>query len=201
MPRLISIRFRFPHFPVLLLLAAATTLAAERPEPAFTIRLEGVKFDYPGAEHWAQIERPDGGSVWAFAIYAGHGTWTVPFPADTAGTYRLRRVESRRGDQRADDKLAGRSGLWKSSRIKPSNHSRRRSRAWSMQANSKPFLPPRNPGASTTIPSCRDRTTPGTCSVLRIPSLWISSKTPAVAWHTRRRTRCCSRRGKPSRRQ
>jgi hypothetical protein len=111
MSRLISIRLRYLRLPVLLLLAAATALAAERPEPAFMIHLEGVKFDYPGAEHWAQIERPDGRPMWAFAIYAGNGNWMVPFAADAAGTYRLRRVESRRGDEHADDKLAGDSRL------------------------------------------------------------------------------------------
>jgi len=66
---------------------ASGIAASETPEPAFTIRLEGVKFDYPGLEHWAEIERPDGRHESAFAIYTGQGAWTVPFEADLAGSY------------------------------------------------------------------------------------------------------------------
>jgi hypothetical protein len=90
----------------LLAITTAAASAGEKPEPAFNIQLEGVKFDYPGAEHWAEVERPDGKRVWAFAIYTGQNAWTVPVAADVPGVYRLLRVESRRGDQRADDTLA-----------------------------------------------------------------------------------------------
>jgi beta-fructofuranosidase len=96
----------------LILLAIATHLtAAGKAETAFTIRLAGVKFDYPGFEHWAEIERPDGKHEWAFAIYTGAGEWSVPFSADAAGKYRLLRVERRRGDQREDDVIAKNSQL------------------------------------------------------------------------------------------
>lgn len=94
-----------------LLTSAAHLNAAEEPETAFTIRLEGVKFDYPGFEHWAEIERPDGKREWVFPIYLGKDEWSVPFSADVAGTYRLLRVERRRGDQREDDVIAKTSRL------------------------------------------------------------------------------------------
>lgn len=96
----------------LLLLSAAMRLhAAANPAPAFTLHLEGVKFDYPGFEHWAEIERPDGKHEWAFAIYNGKGEWSVPFSAAAAGKYRLLRVERRRGEQREDDVIAKTSRL------------------------------------------------------------------------------------------
>jgi hypothetical protein len=93
----------------MLAITTAAAVAAETSEPAFNIQLAGVKFDYPGAEHWAEIERPDGNHLWAFAIYTGKDTWTVPVPAELPGAYRLLRVESRRGEMRADDTLTRRS--------------------------------------------------------------------------------------------
>jgi hypothetical protein len=96
---------------LLLLAAAAAATAAEKPVAAFTIRLEGVKFDYPGFEHWAEIERPDGQHLWAFAIYSGKAEWSVPFPASVAGAYRLLRVERRRGDNREADVIGKDSQL------------------------------------------------------------------------------------------
>lgn len=89
----------------LLTIATAAAAAAEEPEPAFSVHLGGVEFDYPGAEHWAEIARPDGTRLWAFAIYHGQDGWTVSIPADEAGSYRLLRMESRRGEQRAADML------------------------------------------------------------------------------------------------
>lgn len=80
-------------------------MASEKPEPAFAVHLEGVKLDYPGFEHWAEIERPDGKHEWAFAIFQGKGLWSVPIQADVAGTYRLLRVERRRRDTRDDDSI------------------------------------------------------------------------------------------------
>ncbi|MFO1477756.1 MAG: family 43 glycosylhydrolase [Verrucomicrobiota bacterium] len=79
--------------------------AAPVSPPAFSVRLEGVKFDYPGAEHWAEIEGPGGDRLWAFAIYTGKQDWTVPFSAEKPGHYKLLRVERRQGDRRADDVL------------------------------------------------------------------------------------------------
>ena len=90
---------------LILLTGASPMLAAEKQEPAFTIHLEGVKFDYPGFEHWAEIERPDGKHEWAFAVFQGKDTWSVPFHADVAGTYRLLRIERRRGEARDDDAM------------------------------------------------------------------------------------------------
>jgi len=89
----------------LLVLAITTAAAADKPEPAFDIQLEGVKLDYPGTEHWAEIERLDLKHMWSFDIYTGQNAWTVPFRADAPGVYRLLRVESRQGDRRADDRL------------------------------------------------------------------------------------------------
>jgi hypothetical protein len=98
-------------FGLVLLTMASGIVASETTGPAFTIRLEGVKFDYPGLEHWAEIERPDGRHDSAFAIYTGKGAWTVPFEADVAGSYRLLRVENRRGDKRALDTIGKDSQL------------------------------------------------------------------------------------------
>jgi beta-fructofuranosidase len=89
----------------LLTVATAAAAATEKPDPAFSVHLEGVEFDYPGAEHWAEVERPDSTRLWAFAIYHGQSAWTVPIPAGKAGAYRLLRMESRRGEQRAADML------------------------------------------------------------------------------------------------
>jgi beta-fructofuranosidase len=86
-------------------------MASETARPAFTIQLEGVKFDYPGLEHWAEIERPDSRHDWAFAIYSGKGAWTIPIEADVAGSYRLLRVENRRGDKREPDTIGKDSQL------------------------------------------------------------------------------------------
>jgi hypothetical protein len=89
----------------LLTVATAAAAATEKPDPAFSVHLKGVEFDYPGAEHWAEVERPDSTRLWVFAIYHGQGAWTVPIPAGKAGAYRLLRMESRRGEQRAADML------------------------------------------------------------------------------------------------
>ena len=75
---------------------------AAQSETAFRIRLEGVKFDYPGGEQWAEIERPDGQHVWTFAIYTGQGNWVVPLCERAAGKYRLLRVERRAGEKKLD---------------------------------------------------------------------------------------------------
>lgn len=91
------------------LIATAPFLAGA--EPAFQIRLEGVKFDYPGAEHWAEIERPDGERSWAFAIYTGQGNWTVPLREEAMGEYRIVRVERRAGDKKSDVTIAKDSEL------------------------------------------------------------------------------------------
>jgi hypothetical protein len=96
---------------LVLLTLASEIVAAETTGPAFTLRLEGVKFDYPGLEHWAEIERPDGRRDWAFAVYTGKGVWTIPFEADVAGSYRLLRVENRRGDKREPDAMSKDSQL------------------------------------------------------------------------------------------
>jgi hypothetical protein len=92
-----------------LLLAAATIVSGA--EPAFNLRLEGVKFDYPGAEQWAEIERPDGTRTWNFAIYTGQGNWTVPLREGAAGQYRILRVERRAGDKKSDVAIAKDSEL------------------------------------------------------------------------------------------
>lgn len=89
----------------------ATVSVAVRAESAFNIRLEGVKFDYPGAEQWAEIERPDGKHAWAFAIYTGQGNWTVPLREEAAGKYRILRVERRAGDKKSDVTIATTSEL------------------------------------------------------------------------------------------
>lgn len=85
--------------------------AAEKSEPAFHLRLEGVKFDYPGAEQWAEVERPDGQHLWAFAIYTEHGHWTVPIREAAAGNYRMLRVERRAGDKRSEVIIGNNSEL------------------------------------------------------------------------------------------
>lgn len=85
-----------------LLFLAPTLSFAAGAEPAFHIRLEGVKFDYPGAEQWAEIARPDGQRSWAFATYTGQNNWTVPLQEEAAGTYRILRVERRAGDKKSD---------------------------------------------------------------------------------------------------
>ena len=100
------------HSLLLVLLAMTSPMvAAEKPAPAFNIQLEGVKFDYPGFEHWVEIERPDGKHEWAFATFKDQDTWSVPIQADAAGTYRLLRVERRRGDTRDDDTIGKDSQL------------------------------------------------------------------------------------------
>jgi len=76
--------------------------ATEASVAAFNIHLEGVKFDYPGAEQWGEIDRPDGKHVWAFAIYLGGGNWTIPLRETAAGKYRLLRVERRAGEKKSD---------------------------------------------------------------------------------------------------
>jgi hypothetical protein len=80
--------------------------AAEKSEPAFNLSLESVKFDYPGSEQWAEIERPDGKHTWSFAIYTGRGNWTVPIREAAAGRYRIIRVERRSGDEKSDVTIA-----------------------------------------------------------------------------------------------
>lgn len=85
--------------------------AADESDAAFNIRLEGVKFDYPGAEQWAEVERPDGQRFWAFAIYLGKGNWTVPFRETTAGKYQLLRVERRAGERKSAVAIAPDSQL------------------------------------------------------------------------------------------
>jgi beta-fructofuranosidase len=85
---------------------ASPARAAEPSAPSFEIRLEGVKFDYPGFEHWAEIECPDGRRAWVFARYRGEEKWRVPAPRGPAGTYRLLHVERRRGESREEDTLA-----------------------------------------------------------------------------------------------
>lgn len=86
--------------PVLLTAAVLTT--GDPAVPAFSIHLPGEKIGYPGAEYWAEIESPDGTSLWAFAIYTGKEEWAVPLRADTDGVHRLRRVEKRQGNKRED---------------------------------------------------------------------------------------------------
>jgi hypothetical protein len=88
------------------LLLLATILSSAGAEPAFNVRLEGVKFDYPGAEQWAEIERPDGKHMWAFAVYTGQGNWTVPLREGAAGTYRILRVERRSGNAKSEVSIA-----------------------------------------------------------------------------------------------
>ncbi len=75
-------------------------------ETAFNVRLEGVKFDYPGFEHWAVIKGPDGKPFEAFAIYLGKDQWRIPFAADAAGKYELLRVERRRDGKSEEDVIA-----------------------------------------------------------------------------------------------
>ena len=89
------------------------TLQASEPAstPTFRIQLKAVSFDYPGAEHWAEIERPDGTHAWAFAIFTGQDNWIVPIHADQAGTYRLLRVERRLEDARKVDTIGKNSQL------------------------------------------------------------------------------------------
>jgi len=98
---------KFFQFTILLVLLAmgSRTVASEKSVPAFNIRLEGVRLDYPGFEHWAEIERPDGKHIWAFAIYLGKDKWSVPVRTDVTGTYRLLRVERRQGDKREENVL------------------------------------------------------------------------------------------------
>ena len=98
-------RFGGVRLLTLLTIATAAASATGKPEPAFSVCLGGIEFDYSGAEHWAEVERPDSTHLWAFAIYRGQGAWTVSIPADKAGAYRLLRMESRRGEQRAADRL------------------------------------------------------------------------------------------------
>ena len=93
------------------LLLAITAISLPAAEPAFEIRLEGVKFDYPGAEQWAEIARPDGRTNWAFAIYTGQNKWTVPLQEDTPGTYRIVRVERRAGEKKSDVTIGNESQL------------------------------------------------------------------------------------------
>jgi len=87
------------------------TFTAQTAAPAFNIKLEGVKFDYPGAEQWAEIERPDGRHAWAFAIYTGQDNWTVPIRDGPAGRYRILRVERREGGKNSEVKIADDSGV------------------------------------------------------------------------------------------
>ncbi|HZL46376.1 MAG TPA: hypothetical protein VFC28_09120, partial [Opitutaceae bacterium] len=98
-------RFGGVRLLTLLTIATAAASATGKPEPAFSVCLGGIEFDYPGAEHWAEVERPDSTHLWTFAIYRGQGAWTVSIPADKAGAYRLLRMESRRGEQHAADRL------------------------------------------------------------------------------------------------
>lgn len=86
----------------ILLAMAPQLVATERPQPAFTIQLPSVEIGYPGAEYWAEIQGPDGRDSWQFALFSGEREWTVPVPADTAGNYRLLRVEKRQGVDRED---------------------------------------------------------------------------------------------------
>ena len=94
-----------------LLLWLATAAFPAGAESAFNLRLAGVEFDYPGAEQWAEIERPDGTHRWAFAIYLGQGNWTVPLREETTGKYRLLRVERRAGSKKSDVAIAKESQL------------------------------------------------------------------------------------------
>lgn len=94
----------------LLLLAAAASFTAKA-EPAFQLRLEGIKFDYPGAEQWAEIAGPEGQRTWAFAIYTGQNNWSVPLREAAAGDYRILRVERRAGDKKSEVTIAEGSQL------------------------------------------------------------------------------------------
>jgi arabinan endo-1,5-alpha-L-arabinosidase len=97
---------RSGNWMVTALLAMGTVLlTAAESSTAFKVQLEGVKFDYPGYEHWAEIQRPDGSHVWAFAIFEGKDGWSIPVEADVSGEYRLLRVERRRGTSREPDRL------------------------------------------------------------------------------------------------
>jgi arylsulfatase A len=71
--------------------AADPGVAAPAP-PAFSIRLPGEKLGFPGAEYWAEIERPDGTIARAFARHVEGDSWTMPIPADAAGAYRIVKV-------------------------------------------------------------------------------------------------------------
>lgn len=93
---------RFLIYRIWLLAAVAGSIGAAAESLNFSLRLEGVKFDYPGAEYWAEIECPDGSRAWAFAIYRGQGDWQVPLPAATKGIYRVLRVERRAGDTKSN---------------------------------------------------------------------------------------------------
>ncbi len=93
---------------VFLVATASITLGAE---PAFHLRLEGIRFDYPGAEQWAEIAGPDDQRSWAFAIYTGKNEWIVPLREQGAGTYRILRVERRAGDKTSDVTIAEDSQL------------------------------------------------------------------------------------------
>jgi len=93
------------------LLLFATVSVAGRAESAFNLQLEGVKFDYPGGEQWAEIKRPDGTQTWAFAIYTGQGHWTVPIHEAAAGKYQILRVERRAGGKKSDVTIAKESQL------------------------------------------------------------------------------------------
>ena len=94
-----------------LLANETATLLAEPSEPAFNLRLVGVKFDYPGAEQWAEIERPDGKRIWAFATYTGQDHWRVPVRATLPGKYQMLRVERRAGDIKSEVAIATGSEL------------------------------------------------------------------------------------------
>jgi hypothetical protein len=105
-------KLRSRHLPWLILFAIASPMAAaEKQKPAFTIHLESASLDYPGYEHWAEIERPDGRHEWAFAIFEGKEIWSVPIQPEVTGTYRLLRVERRRGETRAKDVIGKDSQL------------------------------------------------------------------------------------------
>lgn len=86
----------------LLAAVAGAIASASVAPPSFNLRLNGVKFDYPGAEYWAEIECPASNRVWAFATYRGQGKWQAPAPAGAAGSYRVLRVERRAGNAKAD---------------------------------------------------------------------------------------------------
>ncbi|HVU28292.1 MAG TPA: hypothetical protein VHG71_11230 [Verrucomicrobiae bacterium] len=95
----------------LTVLSLTTTIIRAESNSAFNLHLEGVNFDYPGFEHWAEIECPDGKHEWAFAIFQGKDDWIVPVQTDVAGAYHLLRVERRRGDTRENDVIGNGSQL------------------------------------------------------------------------------------------
>jgi len=82
------------------ILVCLTTTLLGASEPAFKIHLDSVALGYPGVERWAEIAGPEGKRVWAFAIFTGGDEWSVPIRAETAGTYRLLRLESKEGEER-----------------------------------------------------------------------------------------------------